>query len=133
MDEQIKKTILIVDDERRWRELFVELLEDEFDVTEVATHDEAQAKIDNQNPPFNVLVTDIRLNDEDKGNEKGLFLVANLKKSGKLTKVVVVTGYHSPRIKKRALEDLAAFAYLEKKDFDHNNFCELVSKAAKKA
>ncbi len=133
MQSQTKKTILIVDDEFSWRELFIELLEEEFDVTDVATYTDALAAIQTQNPPFHVIITDIRLEDEDKGNEDGLLLITEIKRAGELTKAIVVTGYHSPRTEKRAGDDLDAFAYFEKSQLNHIHFCQEVLEAANAA
>ena len=117
-----KYSVLVVDDQENWRELFVELLEDEFEVTSVDNYDAALAKIQKRVLPFHVLVTDMRLIDSEAGNEDGLKLAKELKQRGDITNIIVVTGYSSLRTVKRALGILDVFDYLEKRPEDSSPF-----------
>lgn len=71
---------------------------------------------------FNVVITDMRLRDEEVGNEDGLRLIADLNKLGDETKTILVTGYPTIATAKRALAQLAAFDYLEKYPSDGSGF-----------
>ncbi len=123
MAESKKKySVLVIDDQANWRELLVNLLEDEFDVKSASNHDDALEIIRNQIPPFHVVVTDMRLKDEEVGNEDGLKLVEYLNKRGDETKMIVVTGYATIDTARKALSLLAAYDYLEKRPSDGSPF-----------
>ncbi len=117
-----KYSVLVIDDQANWRELLVELLSDEFYVTSAKDYEGALKAIQNQNPPFHVVVTDIRLIDEEVGNEDGLKLIEYLNKRGDETRTIVVTGYATLGTAKRALSALDAYDYLEKRPSDGSSF-----------
>ena len=73
-----KRSVLIVDDQPNWRELFSELLGEEYEVTAVDSYAAALESLDAKDPPFHLAVVDIRLDDGDSTNEDGLRLVAEL-------------------------------------------------------
>lgn len=109
-----KYSVLIVDDQKNWRELLTEILEDQFDTYYVNDYIDAIDAIDNQEPPFHVVVTDMRLTDQEVGNEDGLKLVEHLNQRGDGTKAIVVTGYATIDSAKRAIKNLDVYDYLEK-------------------
>ena len=117
-----KYSVLVVDDQENWRELLVELLEDEFDVTSVDSYDAALEKIRERSVPFHVVVTDMRLVDEESGNEDGLKLAEVLNQRADVTNIIVITGYSTLRTAKRALGILDVFDYLEKRPEDGSPF-----------
>jgi len=133
-----KYSVLVIDDQDNWRELLVDLLNDQFDVKSAKDYKSALETIQNQNPPFHVVVTDMRLVDEEIGNEDGLKLIEYLNKRGDETKTIVITGYATPDTAKRALSTLVAYDYLEKrpsdgKSFNFKEFQSIVHRAAEKA
>ena len=133
-----KYTVLVVDDQENWRNLLVELLKDEFTVSSAASYEAALQEVHASNEPFHVLVTDMRLVDEEAGNESGLDLAAEINRQGGGTKVVVLTGYPTLRTIKRALGVLEVYDYLEKypsggSPFDISEFLRLVREAAEEA
>ncbi len=135
MKQEKRRSVLVVDDQENWRDLLCELLEDEFDVKRASNYREAQDLILKQKPPFHVVVSDIRLIDDDSKNEDGLRLVEELNQLRDLTKVIVITGYPSIETAKRALGKLAVYDYLEKKPadgrpFDPVEFRHIVSQAS---
>ena len=117
-----KYSVLVVDDQENWRELLVELLEDEFEVTSVDSYDAALEKIRERSVPFHVVVTDMRLVDEESGNEDGLELAGALNQRGSATEIIVLTGYPTLRTAKNALGRLDVFDYLEKRPEDGSSF-----------
>ena len=140
MDRPMKKkyAVLVVDDQENWRNLLVELLKDEFEVFSAVSYDAALQKIRSRNEPFHVLVTDMRLVDEEAGNASGLDLAAEINRQGGGTKVVVVTGYPTLRTIKRAFGVLNVYDYLEKRPsdgspFNVSEFLRLVREAAQVA
>lgn len=123
MAESKKKySVLVIDDQANWRELLVDLLDDQFDVKSAKDYENALELIQSQNRPFHVVVTDMRLIDEEVGNEDGLKLIEYLNKRGDETKTIVVTGYATLATAKRALSALAAYDYLEKRPSDGSSF-----------
>lgn len=133
-----KYSVLVVDDQKSWRELLSDILEKQFEVVGVAGYDEALEAIRKQSPPFHVVVTDMRLKDQEKGNEDGLELINYLNQRLDFTKSILVTGYPTIESAKRALSKLIAFDYLEKHPsdgsrFDPQEFIRIIYNAAQEA
>lgn len=118
----LKYGVLILDDQANWRDLLSEILENQFNAQCVSSYDEAIKAIQGQEPPFHVVVTDMRLNDSEAGNEGGLKLIEYLNKRGDETNTIVVTGYPTIETAKRALKTLNAYDYLEKHPSDGTPF-----------
>ena len=138
MNDSGKKAILIVDDQASWRNLLTELLEDEYEVTSLASTTEALATLWTQDPKFHVAILDIRLEDNDPGDESGLTLVQELNRRGDFTHAIVVTGYPTIKTATKAIGELAAFRYLEKypedgRGFNHQQFKQIVRTAVNNA
>ena len=128
-----KARVLIVDDQPNWRGLFSDLLEEEYEVTSVGSYQEALKALD-RDPPFQVAVVDIRLDDKDQSNEGGLRLIERINDSGMPTKSIIVTGYPSIQTSRRAFRDLDVSDYIEKypedgRSFDIVDFRRAVNKA----
>jgi ActR/RegA family two-component response regulator len=115
-------SVLVVDDRDNWRELLTEILDDQFEVKSAKDYESAVAAIQDRNPPFHVVVTDMRLVDEQEHNEDGLRLIEYLNKRGDETKTIVVTGYATIGSTTRALTKLKAYYYLEKNPSDETSF-----------
>jgi ActR/RegA family two-component response regulator len=133
-----KYSVLVIDDQDNWRNLLTEILEDQFDVKNASNYSEALSAIRDQNPPFHVVVTDMRLVDEEVGNEDGLRLIDYLNERGDETKTIVITGYATVASAIKAMDDLSVYKYLEKKpskaeSFDYQKFHQIVYKAAEDA
>lgn len=133
-----KYSVLVIDDQSNWRDLLVDLLTPEFDVKSAEDYEGALEAIRDQNPPFHVVATDMRLEDEEVGNEDGLRLIKYLNERGDETKTIVVTGYATLDTAKLALSALAAYDYLEKRpsdgsSFNIQEFRQIVHRAAQEA
>jgi ActR/RegA family two-component response regulator len=133
-----KHSVLIVDDQKNWRELLGDLLKDEFDITYARNLEDALDAIQLQDPPFHVVITDMRLVDEEAGNEDGLKLIEYLNNRGDETKTIVITGYATVDTAVRAGIELNVSGYLKKgksdgSDFDFGNFQQTVREAAEEA
>jgi len=133
-----QKSVLIVDDQPNWRELFCELLENEYEVTGVDSYGAALECLKAKDPPFHLAVVDIRLDDGDSSNEDGLRLVSELNRMSRYTNVIVVTGYSTIRTAMKAIQDLGVSEYLLKypedgSAFNHTDFREKVGKAVDNA
>lgn len=137
-----KYSILIVDDQDNWLELLTELLEgsldEQFDVFNANSYENALNIIREQHTPFHVVVTDMRLVDNEPNNEEGLALIEYLNFRGDETKTIVVTGYPTIATAKRSFFMLNAYDYLEKHPsdgfpFDPIKFQRIVYQAAQEA
>jgi len=133
-----KYSVLVIDDQKNWRELLTDILEAQFEVRIANNYDEALEVIRNKKPPFHVVVTDMRLVDDEAGNEDGLKLIEYLNRRGDETKTIVLTGYATIDTTKRALSHLAAYDYLEKRPsdgspFDDKGFQQIIYQAAEEA
>jgi DNA-binding NtrC family response regulator len=117
-----QKTVLVVDDQSNWRDVFTSLLEGEYKVVCTESADAALRATLEQEPPFALAIIDIRLNDQDPTNEEGLQLIAKLKKLSPFTNFVVATGYPTIRTTKKALVDLQAMDYILKYPEDGSVF-----------
>jgi len=132
-----KYSVLIVDDQKNWRNLLTELLQKQFTVVAVASYKDAIQKILEAATPFHVVITDMRLEDNVPGNEDGVKLIEYLHNLGGQTKTILLTGYPSLATAKKTLMQLDAYDYLEKypsdpvdSRFDQNVFLRIVTEAA---
>jgi DNA-binding NtrC family response regulator len=109
-----RRSLLVVDDNRNWRELLTMLFADEYDISAAETYEQASLLLKEHRPPFEVAIIDIRLIDTDANNEDGLRLLRSIQELGTGTRAIVLTGYPDLRTGKIALRDLGAYDYLEK-------------------
>jgi DNA-binding NtrC family response regulator len=130
------QTVLVVDDQPEWLDLMVTLLKDDFAVFQASSHNAALKVILEQDPPFHVVVTDLRLIDKP-NNEEGLTLIEQLNRAGGETQTIVITGYPTIDTTRKALGQLRAFDYLlkvpENGDFNPAEFRRTVWRAAQQA
>lgn len=134
----LKYSVLIVDDRDSWRNLLKEILEKDFIIVTASNIEEALGQIAKASEPFHVMVTDMRLTEEETGNEDGLKLIEYLKKQEGRTNSIVVTGYPTTSSMHKAAFELQVAEYLEKHpadgtSFNYKKFLEEVLKAAKEA
>ena len=95
--------ILIVDDQKNWRETLGELLQaDGQQVRTAASLAEARALLTIKD--FDVAIVDIRLLDERRYDIQGLKLLEEIHKSGLRTRTIVLTGYAPPGTELRMQE-----------------------------
>ncbi len=96
-------SILIVDDLPDWRRALSGLLADEgFSVQTTGSAREAIALLGASS--FDLAIVDVRLDDSDEGNEEGLNLAAEIGRRWPAVRVIIVTGYDTPTVVRRALE-----------------------------
>ena len=110
-----KYSVLVVDDQNHWLEMAIEHLKGDFQVDTASNYDEAITKIEKKKPPYNVLISDIRLNEGDPRNTQGLEIAEYLNDQGlgDLTKVIFWTAYESHETAIRATK-LNAIDYFPK-------------------
>jgi CheY-like chemotaxis protein len=141
MDTQPQKRIrvLVVDDEKIWREMLCDLLDPSlYDVITADSYDEAVRIL--RERAFLVIVTDQRLVDEDEENIQGIQLLDEVERMGDGTQVIVVTGYPRIEFARKALlrRGHKAYDYLLKRPegggpFSIRDYRQLVKDAAGEA
>jgi CheY-like chemotaxis protein len=104
--EQMAETrpkILVVDDLPDWRITLGGLLADEgYDVQVAGSSHGALELLEADR--FDLAVLDMRLDETDEGDKEGLDLAAEIGNRWPSVKVVIITGYGTPKVMKRALE-----------------------------
>ena len=119
-----KARILIVEDEKDWREVLFEMLEGAGYVVEVA-EDYASASRQICNADFHVAVVDLNLTDVA-DNRDGERVLEALHKFSKDTKAIIVSGAGETD-STRAKSEYGAIAYIPKPDFDPEEFLDIVA------
>jgi two-component system nitrogen regulation response regulator NtrX len=98
-----KYRILVVDDLRDWRLTLRGLLADEgYEVEVAGSLPEALTFLESRS--FDLALLDLRLDETDEDNTEGLTLADKIKKSWPGVKVIIITGYGTPKIMREALE-----------------------------
>ena len=102
-EPRTRGSILIVDDQKNWRDTIGELLRNEgYQVHTVASLLEAQECLSTN--VFEVVVLDIRLVDEDRHDVQGLGVLEEIRKKDDKTCVLVLTGYPTAKTEAKATE-----------------------------
>ena len=130
-----KARVLAVDDQPQWLGLFSELLE-ELDLEVVSAHSyvDAIALIDKEY--FHMVVSDVRLVDDDQANTQGLEILSHIDRIGLgdvITKVVI-TGYGTRDWARQSFKEYKVHDFIPKqgpdgKGFDENDFKQSIKSA----
>jgi DNA-binding NtrC family response regulator len=125
--------VLIVDDYPDWRELLGGLLEREgHRVTTVGDLEAARAFIDD-NRDLDLAVLDIRLVDTDEDNQQGMLLLADISRCRVFARVILVTGYGTMKMQRKAFKAYRAFDFFSKAEFDSDDFRQTCRQAIESA
>jgi DNA-binding NtrC family response regulator len=89
--------ILIVDDQRNWRETLAEMLT-AAGYTVQTVDSLSQARVTFPTKTFDLVILDIRLQDKDRHDLQGLEFLQDLKRASTKSRILVLTGYVSPEI-----------------------------------
>ena len=128
--------VLIVDDQKNWREVLRDILDPMCEVETAASYCEAKRKLSQH--AFHVLVVDQRLVDNEVTNIQGILLLNEVREVQDGTQAIIVTGYPSIEAAKKALREYDAYDYILKYSegggaFNIEQFRERVREAAEKA
>jgi len=119
----VARNILIVEDMRDWRDqLEVTLRRDGYAVTAVASYGEALSEL--RRSEYQLVITDLRLSASDENNRDGMILLEDLAILG--IPAIVLTGYGTAELARRAFRDYGVVAFLEKKDLDLKKLRQVV-------
>ncbi len=120
-----KNRIMIVDDEKFWRDLLKEVLEnDGHEVISVDKGDRAIKLIENQN--FDVIILDIRIDSESEF--KGIEVLDHVKKKSSITPVIMLTAYGTVQTVKDSFKK-GAYDYFEKGNVSNDEIRQKVKDA----
>jgi ActR/RegA family two-component response regulator len=134
---QERLRVLIVDDQKNWRETLSEVLDPEsYEIETAASYDEAKLLLHQR--AFHVLVSDQRLVDADEENIQGILLLDEVAELQDGTETIIVTGYPTIRAAREALRGRHAYDYILKNPeeggtFKIEKYRERVKEAADKA
>jgi ActR/RegA family two-component response regulator len=127
--------ILVVDDDPTWLDLLEEILEDEgYGVCKAATYEEAVQSLERQT--FQLAVVDVNLADapvNERGepmDTSGLAVIEQIGKRAPDTSVIIVTGYGTFNVARKALQELGVRKVIPKGElFDVKEFGSVVADA----
>ncbi len=125
-----KTRILVVEDDRRWREGILKetLVKAGYAVETASTCPEASARLDEMD--FSLVVVDIRLSEMDDKNNEGIDVLQTIAEHHPSVPALVVSARLTPALTQRVLVNLKAKWIVEKDKFDLKEFVELVEKYA---
>ncbi len=89
MSDSPKHSILVVEDDPTWQELYEEILEDEYELTFAGTYQEAIDALDSGE--FDLAIVDPGLDSHDDSNRDGIKIVRRISALGLPTSVIVIT------------------------------------------
>lgn len=135
---QEQPCVLIVDDQKNWREALCDMLDPTvYEIRTATSYDEAKRLL--QQHAFHVLVADQRLVDAESSNIQGILLLNEVAELRDGTQAIIVTGYPTIKDAKAALRGhQQAHDYLlkypeEGGPFNIREYRERVKEAAEKA
>lgn len=120
MNDTIKKTVLVVDDEEIIRNFLSEVLDDKFDVSLASDGDEAIEKIKKRR--FDLIITDLKM-----PRVPGEDVVKFARQQDPTSKVIVISGFSSLYTVSQSINN-GACAFLSK-PFSIKELIETVTKA----
>ena len=130
MGEQGK--VIIVEDEATWRKLYHKVLEKEgYQVWTSGRLPEALDLLDRHF--FHVAVVDIRLVDDQPGNQDGIEVVKRIAQADEGTGAIIITAFGTIQMTRDAFKEYEVFEFMEKQTHDQAKFCQVVGQAAEEA
>lgn len=122
--------VLVVENDSAYLETLKEFLENEFNVSTANNPKEALQLIQRQKKPFQVVITDLRLiNDDDPKDESGLSLIKEIRSLGERAQIIVLTSYPTVDSVRKAIREYSVFNYVSKNS-GMQDLREIVRKAA---
>lgn len=128
--DNIEYKILVVDSELLWRNRLEQWLGEGFIVSVAKNYEEAIQYVLRPELRFDVIVTEISLDETSGENKDGFNLIDQLIEIGKNIKTVILTRYGTASAARIAFKEKKAFDFLEKHDVNHENFRQRIREAA---
>ena len=122
------KKILIVEDMPDWREQLASTLKrDGYTVASVASYGEALGEL--RRDDYHAVIVDLRLSETDVNNRDGMILLEDLAKLR--LPAIVLTGYGTAELARKAFQDFDVVDFLEKKDLNLKKFRQIVKESVR--
>jgi ActR/RegA family two-component response regulator len=127
-----KGKVLIVEDEATWRKLYQKVLEKEgYQVWTAGSLSEALDLLERRF--FHVAVVDVRLVDNQPGNQDGIEVVKKISLADEGTGAIIITAFGTIQMTRDAFKQYKVFEFMEKQTHDQNRFCQVVEQAVEEA
>ncbi|MCK5118850.1 MAG: response regulator [Candidatus Latescibacteria bacterium] len=127
-----KGKVLIVEDEATWRKLYRKVLEKEgYRVWDAGSLSAALDLLDRHF--FHAAIVDIRLVDNQPGNQDGIEAVKRIAQADEGTRVIVITAFGTIQMTRDAFKQYNVFEFMEKQTHDQAGFRQVVEQAVKEA
>jgi ActR/RegA family two-component response regulator len=127
-----KGKVLIVEDEATWRKLYKKVLGKEgYRIWTAGSLSAALNLLDRHF--FHVAVIDIRLVDNQPGNQDGIEVVKRISQADEGTRAIIITAFGTIQMTRDAFKEYDVFEFMEKQTHDKARFCQVVEQAAEKA
>jgi hypothetical protein len=82
---------------------------------------------------FHVAIVDIRLVDNQPGNQDGIEVVKRISQADKGTRAIIITAFGTIQMTRDAFKEYQVFEFMEKQTHDQTRFCQLVEQAVEEA
>ena len=127
-----KGKVLIVEDEVTWRKLYRKVLEKEG--YHIRAADSLSAALDLLDRHFfHAAIVDIRLVDNQPGNQDGIEAVKRIAQADEGTRVIVITAFGTIQMTRDAFKQYNVFEFMEKQTHDQARFCQMIEQAVEEA
>jgi len=124
--ELVQGTILVVEDEESWLEMYQDILTEVGFSVRVA-RDFGRAFGELRRGFFRAVILDLCLGSRDESNLYGVQLLESISDAG--IPVLIVTGYATPKLVKEIYREYGVFSISEKRTFDSGEFRKLIKEA----
>ena len=120
--------VLIVEDEANWRASLLKLLSGEFEVILATSTAEARKVLERD--VISVALIDLRMDPMDEADYSGLDVAEFISARQLPTRVVILTGFGTPHVLRRAFRDLGVYDVISKMPFNAGELRRVVRCAA---
>jgi CheY-like chemotaxis protein len=127
-----KGKVLIVEDEATWRKLYQKVLEKEGYRVWIAGSLPAALDLLARHF-FHVAIVDIRLVDNQPGNQDGIEVVKRISQADEGTRAIIITAFGTIQMTRDAFKQYQVFEFMEKQTHDQARFCQMVEQAVEEA
>jgi DNA-binding NtrC family response regulator len=124
--ELIRGTVLVIEDEDNWVEIYQDILTEEGFSVQVA-RDFGRALGELRRGFFRAVVLDLCLGSRDGSNLYGVQLLESISDAG--IPALIITGYATPKLVKEIYREYGVFSIGEKRTFDSDEFRKLIKEA----
>jgi RNA polymerase sigma factor (sigma-70 family) len=118
---------LVVEDDRSWQSILVELLADAGLEVDTASNLEQASRLLRENP-HRVAIVDLSLEGSDHRNRDGLRILEAIRRHDPACRTILLTGYATVELAVSVLTEYGAYTFLRKESFHRAQFRELIQR-----